>query len=253
MEQISPILNGKKYLIPISKYHPDVNHQRHLARRNERNLYRRTCDLTGESMISSIHPQQDCVVYNARDYQSDKRDPRDYGQEIDLNKSFTEQFGKLMRRIPHQALALGPTMKNCDFCNYGMESSHCYMSTSAIWSEHCYYATLPLKNYYDVDGFNNSSAQYCYNCVYTMNCYACQWAMYSHDCKYSSYVIDCKDCDYCFMCANINHQQYCIFNEQYDKKMYTSKIQALREQYSLEELSQQFHDFVLQYPKRATR
>ena len=58
LEQISPVLNGKKYLIPVSQYHPDVNHQRHLARRNERTLYRGKCDLTGKPLITNINPKQ---------------------------------------------------------------------------------------------------------------------------------------------------------------------------------------------------
>ena len=45
-EKISPTFNGKKYLIPTPTLCPEEREKRRLVWKNERKLYRRTCDLT---------------------------------------------------------------------------------------------------------------------------------------------------------------------------------------------------------------
>ena len=45
-DKISPTFNGKKYQIPTPTLCPEERARRRLSFRNERNLYRRTCDLT---------------------------------------------------------------------------------------------------------------------------------------------------------------------------------------------------------------
>jgi len=143
-------------------------------------------------------------------------------------------------------------MENCDYCNYGMDSKSCYMSTSVIRSEHCYYSYLSMRCYYDVDWHANTDCKYCYACWYTMNCYKCQYAIHSYDCRSCKYVFDCRDCEFCFCCVNLNHKKYCIFNTQYDKETYFEKLTELEKE-SHEIISQKFVAFILTLPKRATR
>jgi hypothetical protein len=45
-DKISPIFNSEKFQIPKPKFCPDCRQQRRFAFRNERNLYKRKCDLT---------------------------------------------------------------------------------------------------------------------------------------------------------------------------------------------------------------
>ena len=253
LEQISPVLNGKKYLIPISQYHPDVNHQRHLAWRNERTLYRGKCDFTGDSLITNINPKQWYTIYNHHDYRSDKFDPMKWGRDIDSGKWFTEQFGAMFRAMPQSSLALLVGLENCDYCNHGYQSKDCYMCTSPTWAEQCYYSSISIRCLRDVDGYTNTSCSYTYECVYSMNCYECKRAMYSNDCKKSLYLLDCRNCEECFACVNLNHKKYCIFNEQYNKETYTIKVQELYQQYTQDELLKFFYKFSLQQPRRATR
>ncbi|MBU0627024.1 hypothetical protein KKG31_00015 [Patescibacteria group bacterium] len=44
--KVSPIIAGKKYLIPAPTLCPDCRQQRRISFRNERSLYKRKCDLT---------------------------------------------------------------------------------------------------------------------------------------------------------------------------------------------------------------
>lgn len=179
-------------------------------------------------------------------------DPFAYGIIFDTNKTFTEQFGSMLRSMPQMSLFLGPTMENCDYCNYGMDSKNCYMCTSAMWSENCYYSCLPGRDYYDVDGYANIDGRYNYECRQTINCYKCQYAIYAYDCRSCKFMLDCRDCEFCFGCANINHKKYCIYNVQYDKKTYIEKLTELEKE-SANTLLQKFVDFTLTLPRRATR
>lgn len=252
LEKISPVFGWKKYDIPVSKYHPDVNHQWHLSWRNERTLYRGKCDLTGDEMITSMSPDSGYKVYKSTLYRSDKWDPMEYGRDVDLSRSVLEQFGELFKEIPHESLKLVPNMVNCHYCNYGMESKDCYMAISAIRSKNCYYSSLGFNCLFDVDGLNNT-VEYGYGCVYVVGCYECFWVVYSHNCKMSSYLIDCNDCSDCFLCTWLSHKQYCILNKQYTKEEYHQKIIRLKEQYTQDQLYQQFRVVASKQPKRATR
>jgi len=65
LEKLSPTFEGKKFQIPPPTLCPDCRQQRRMAWRNERKLYRRTCDLTGKSIVSTYHPDTAFPVYSA--------------------------------------------------------------------------------------------------------------------------------------------------------------------------------------------
>ena len=121
-----------------------------------------------------------------------------------------------------------------------------------MWAENCYYSRLPLRSYYDVDGFGNTDSRYCYECLVAMNCYKCQYVIYSQDCRSCKYMLDCRDCEYCFACVNIAHKRYYIYNKQYDKATYQEMLKTL-EQEDRENILQKFIQFSLSFPKKATR
>jgi len=253
LHAISPVLQGKSYLIPLSDHHPDVNHQRHLAWRNEKILYKTTCALTGASIITNINPSQLYTIYNFHDRWGDVRDPLEYGIIFDHNKTFTENRKEMFERMPQISLNVSPYMENCDYCNYGLNAKDCYMSTSPVFSEQCYYSYLPFRCTYDIDGYANTDCQYCYGCVYAMSCYECQYVFYSSNCSYSRYLLDCRDCEYCLCCVNLSHKKYCIFNKQYEKDDYFSAVEKLLHTDASEELLAKFQTFGLDFPRRATR
>lgn len=251
LDQCSPIIAGKKYTIPSSQYHPDVAHQWHLAWRNERNLYRSVDCFTGKSLITCINPDLGYKVCTSLQRYQALQDPI-YGQKFDFSQSFTENFDCMFRVMPQFALHVSPSMENCDYCNYGMESKNCYMAQTPIWSEQCYYSCTPLRCYYDIDGFLNTDCQYTYQCVYAMNCYKCQYTAYSSDCKNSHFLLDCKNCEYCYRCVNLVNKKYCIDNIQYSKEEYQTRLQELIV-LGMEKNLQEFYDFTLILPRRAVR
>ena len=74
-DKISPVFDWKKYQIPTPKLCPEERQRRRLLFRNERKLYRRKCDATGENIISMYSPDKNIKVYNKKYRWSDKRDP----------------------------------------------------------------------------------------------------------------------------------------------------------------------------------
>ena len=63
-EKISPEFNGKKYLIPPPTFCPTCRHQRRIAFRNERSLYKRTCDFSKKNIISMYSQDKPYKIYD---------------------------------------------------------------------------------------------------------------------------------------------------------------------------------------------
>ena len=91
-KKISPTFAGQKFEIPTPTLCPEERQRRRLMWRNERKLYRRKCDATGESIISMYAPDTDYIIYDQKFRWSDKRDAMDYGQVFDDMKSLLLQF-----------------------------------------------------------------------------------------------------------------------------------------------------------------
>jgi hypothetical protein len=115
-DKISPVFGNKKFQIPTPTFCPDCRMQRRLVWRNERKLYRRKCDLTGDSIISVYSPDKPYIVYNHIDWWGDKWDPMDYKKDYDFDKSFFEQFKELDLKVPKLSLGLQKS-ENCDYTN----------------------------------------------------------------------------------------------------------------------------------------
>lgn len=62
-QRVSPIINGKTYLIPPPTLAPTERERARLAFRNERTLYKRISDLSNQEMISIYHPDSPYQVY----------------------------------------------------------------------------------------------------------------------------------------------------------------------------------------------
>jgi hypothetical protein len=76
--KISPKFGDKKYTIPTPTLCPECIQQRKLTFRNERNLYKRKCDLIKKEIISIYSPNKSYKVYNREDWWSDKWNALDY-------------------------------------------------------------------------------------------------------------------------------------------------------------------------------
>lgn len=115
--KISPTFAGQKFQVPTPKLCPEERQRRRLLFRNERKLYKRKCDATGDTIISIYSPDKPYKVYKQDFWWSDKRSPMDYGQDFDFSKSFAENIKTLLLQVPLLGLNV-ISNENADYVNY---------------------------------------------------------------------------------------------------------------------------------------
>src|SRR3989338_7491556 len=101
-------------------------HKNRLCFRNDRSLYKRTCDATGESIISIYHEDVPFPVYKPDYWYSDTWDPFDYGVDFDFSRPFFEQFAKLQKSVPRLGV-LNVQGENSDYCNTCFHNKDSYL------------------------------------------------------------------------------------------------------------------------------
>ncbi len=214
--------------VPSPKSCPDCRLQRRLCERNTRSLYYRKCDLTGQQIISQYNTDQPFPVYGLDAWVGDRWDGLTYGRDIDLARSFFEQFEELLSVVPHMALFNTPgTMENSDFNNATGYLKNCYLICESDICEDCYYSNL-LKNSKDLcDCSVCYESERCYECI---DCIKCHTLFMSQDCLQCSdswFLKNCHGCKDCIGCINQRNKQYMIYNVQYSKEEYESHLSAL--------------------------
>jgi len=158
-DTISPTLSGKKHPIPPPTHCPDCRQQRRLAWRNERNLYHRTCGLTGKSLITNFGPHTGITVYDQHEWWSDKWDPLRFGREYNFSKPFFVQYAELQRSVPQLSLSVWNS-ENADYCNYIGHVKSSYLIFGSVYSEDCYYGSP----YYSSDCLDTLVVRECEQC-----------------------------------------------------------------------------------------
>lgn len=220
----------RKMDVPPPTLCPDCRLQRRLAFRNFRNLYDRKCDFSGRQIISMYAPTAPdgkptpYTVYDQDIWWSDQWDPKSYGMEVDFNRSFFDQLGELLQKVPkfsvHNVLA-----ENCQYSNLVFGSRNCYLVFGCIQSEDCYYGHIVWESQNCVDCLYVLTCELCYECVDCLKCYNLKFSRDCENCRDSAFLLDCKNCSDCFGCVGLRNQQYYIFNQPYTKEEYMKKMQ----------------------------
>lgn len=238
--QISPIFDGQKFQIPIPTLCPEERQRRRLAWRNERKLYRRTCDATGKSIISIYSPDKPYTVYDQKFWRSDNRDPLEYGQIFDISKTFTEQFYLLLRSVPHNAL-YSTNPSNSEYTNFALNDKNCYLVFGWWNNEDCYYCNSMSNSSNNVDGFSAYDCNECYSIICAEKCFDCYYVTNCSECSRCIYVEDCQWCENCIMCFGLVNKKNHFLN----KPVSTEQIQQLKD--TLANISQNDHPVYQQY------
>ncbi|MFA5917619.1 MAG: hypothetical protein WC850_05300 [Candidatus Gracilibacteria bacterium] len=220
--------NGKiKYQIPSPTLCPDCRQQRRLSFRNERNLYKRKCDLTKKDIISIYSPDKRYKVYEQNEWWSDKWDPLDYGIDFDFSRSFFEQFGELMKEIPLQNLN-NKLLESCNYVNDCISCKGCYLTFNSIHSEDSMYSYI-LRN--GIDCVDTDFCDKCFNSYDLIECggnsHYLFYSAKSSKCLNSYFLFNCFKCENCICCSNLADKKYYIFNEKYSLESYEKKKNEL--------------------------
>lgn len=217
-DKVSPVFNGKKYLIPPPTLCPDCRAQRRFAFRNERNLYKTKSALSGKELLSNFHPDSQWKVYDREEWFGDSWNGIDFGRSYDFNKSFFQQFFELQKDVPILNLNT-VNNENCSYCNYVATSKKCYLIFGSVYCEECYYGN-PYYSRSCIDSLLIRDSELCYQCV---TCERCYESFFCQNCVGGQNLImcyDCHNCTDCIGCIGLRNQHYQIFNKQYSKEEY---------------------------------
>ncbi len=242
-----------KIKVPPPTFCPQCRLIRRMSHTNERVLYRRKCDLTGENILSMFGVDAEFPVYKSEAWYSDDWDPYKYGVDYDFSKSFFEQFKELLQRVPRMALVKQGLSKNSEYTHrvHDMKDSHMvFRMSGSLDSSYCYVGRN-ITNC--VDCLSIWDSELCYECIDCNNCYKVRYSQESHDCRDSFFLYACRNCSNCIGCVNLINQTHCIFNVKYTKEEYEKKLKELNlETYSgLKEFKDNFEQFRKKFPYRS--
>ena len=221
-EEVSPVINGKKLLIPPPTLCPDCRQQRRIAFRNAHVLYRRKCDLTGKSIVSILSPDKPFKVYGHDEWWSDKWDPLGFGRPFDFSKPFFGQFHELMLVVPRMAVS-SKDSENSDYVAIGGGDRNCYMVSPCFNSEDCYYGDSVYSCRDTVDGLLCEGLELSYNCINCKDGYRLISSQDCVNCRSSAYLLDCTGSEDCICCFGLKNKRFCIQNIQLTEAEYRAR------------------------------
>lgn len=227
-ERVSPVIKGKKYLIPVPTLSPEERLRRRWSFRNEHALFNGTCAKTGKAIVMMYPPTAPLTVYDQQLWWDKSWDGTEYGRDFDFSRSFFEQFKELLFAVPHPNLLNDAASNvNSDFVNCTIGLKNCYMISDAGSNEDCYYSNIinGCKNCVDCSAVMNCELGY--QLVGSMGCYNSKFLIDSENCRDSAFLYGCKFCSDCFGCYNLRHRQYCWKNEQLTKEEYAGRLAQL--------------------------
>ena len=117
----------EKIKVPPPTFCPECRMVRRMASTNERVLYKRNCDLSGNSILSMFPADAPFPVYGTEDWYSDNWDPYSYGMDYDFSRPFFEQFLELQNKVPRMALVKQGQSVNSEYTHRVDNSRNCYM------------------------------------------------------------------------------------------------------------------------------
>ncbi len=141
LSRIGPRVGGVSIELPVPRLCPPCRAQRRLAWRNERSLYVRRCDSSGQTRVAMYQPETPFPVFTKNEWWGDGWDALSYGCDYDFSRSFFDQFAQLFKRVPRFSIYHMGQNENSDYCNYSLDNRRCYLSFSVTRSEDSLYVT----------------------------------------------------------------------------------------------------------------
>jgi len=223
-----------------------------MVHRNERNLYRRKCDVTGKDIISIYRADCPYTVCDQDYYFSDAFDPMKYGVSYNPELGFFEQFYTFAKTVPLASLFVR-TSENCAYNQDMSGSANCYLSSRTHDSQNVLYGYRVNKSSYCTDCFQAiEGSEFLYECVNAISCSNSQFLHFSEKCSDSAFLYNCVGCVDCFMCVDLRNKQYHYKNEAYSPEEYKNKVaeHVLSSYTGLQKTLAEFEDFVQKFPRK---
>jgi len=211
------ILVCKTFNVPLPTLHPQERLREIMATRNERNLYVRKCDSTGEQIISAYAPDSKFKIYKNSVWWGDSWDPLEYGKNFDFNKNFFQQFDELQTEVPREGTTIFNS-ENCEYNSHIRNSKDCYLSSLVANSEDCLYSYWLTDAKDSVDCVYANLSDLCYWCSDIDRCFNCTALRESVNCTDCYFSYQLRGCNNCIFCTNLANKNYYIFNNKCSKE-----------------------------------
>src|SRR3989344_4232543 len=222
----------EKINVPPPTFCPQCRLARKLVWRNERSLYKRTCDLCKNNIISMYKANAEFPVYCHDCWWSDKWDPLDYSRDYDFNTPFFEQFNALLKVTPRPS-SYSTKNVNSEYCNFTAHLKSSYLLFGSWFSENCGYGqtVLECKDCWDCLFIKN-----CELCFSSVDCTQCNQLFFSQNCTNcfdSAFLYDCRNCQNCLFSYNLRNKNYHVFNKPVSKEEYDKIKQEILSSHTL--------------------
>ena len=221
-QKASPRFGEERFPIPPPTLSPSCRERRRMAWRNERSLYVRSCDKTGQQMISMYSPDAPFPVWHGKQWWDDANDATEHGRPVDFSRSLFDQLQELQAVVPrmHMFTYALDRMVNSDYTNCSGDLKDCYMTFCCARNERCMYSTAINDSYGCVDNFFVHKSENCYDCIDIENCHSLVSSQSCKQCYDSYFLYDCRGCRNCIACAGLRQKEYHILNKPYSKEEY---------------------------------
>ena len=214
--------------VPPPTFCRDCRRTRKISWVNRRTLYRSTCALCKEGMVSMYPPDTPYTVHCRKCWYSDKWDAIDFARDYDFAKPFFEQFGDLLKVVPRIGIVHYGEVVGCTASNTMVGSNNMYMCFSALESEDCAYSHGIDFSKNSLDCLDVKDLELCYENIEGAKNYRCLWTLKTRDSINSAFLYDCQNCQDCFMSSNLRNRQFVFRNKQLDKAGYDAAIREIK-------------------------
>ncbi|MFA5792272.1 MAG: hypothetical protein WC897_00175 [Candidatus Gracilibacteria bacterium] len=248
-EKVSPVYDGKKYLIPVPEICPHCRFIQKATFRNEHTYYRTKSSFSGKPLISVYAPDRSYKVFSYDEWWSDKWDALDYSRDFDFGRGSFEQFAELFLEVPKINLIQDGTSENCEYTNFGAENKNCYL-TLGLRAEDVYYSIDAMMSKDCVDCLHIVSSEKLYECVSCEQCFNCSYLNRCNQCVDSYFLESCISCNNCLGCKNLRHKQFWIFNQPYSESEYFERLKGyeLNTHEGILKFKKEYENFKLKLP-----
>ena len=238
--------------VPPPTFCPGCRLQRRMSFRNERTLYKRSCDLCGVNIIAMYPEGSTFPVYCNPCWWGDKWDSGVYAKNIDFSRGFLEQVGELLKIVPRAAL-IGSSNVNCDYVNYSAWLKNSYLLVGCANLEDSAYCYRSFDSKSVFDCFSAIDSQSCSETNYCIKSYETNS---SEDCENSingMFLSGCRNVSNCLGSVNLRNAKNVIFNKQVDE----SEFKQVRERLGLYsenvKFKEKYSGFKINYPYKYAR
>lgn len=229
LEQLSPVIAGKKQSIPLPAYAHSVRERIRTMFRNEKKFYNSQSSLSKKNVVSLYYPDT-ITILTTEERRDDANDPLSFAQTWTNTKDYWSTMETINDAIPRLNIMTSAN-ENCDYTSGTGYCKDCYLICASEYAEKCMYSKLLQTTDYILDSLNIFKSSRLYQCI---NCKDSNKSVYlknsswCHNCRFSDQLTSCSNC---FLCSGLVNKQYYYKNKPLPKKEREEKIQQIQGSY----------------------